>query len=79
MKIVSTTYELTQGTWIYRFVEDSTGVIIKRVPSDNINWSHGVISQLLDISGVFKQTISANIKKVESLEDALVLVKCLPI
>jgi len=76
MKIISTTYELCHGAYIYRLIEDNIGVIIKRVPADNAVWNHGIICQILNESGTFKHACGSDtVQKVSNLKDAIVLIK----
>lgn len=46
--VIETVHECIEGEWTYRFYQNEKGVHVKRTPSKDPLWSHGVITQTFE-------------------------------
>lgn len=72
LKIVSTTKEVTVGGFVYRLTARDDGVMLFRVPTDAVLWSHGIICQVYDEANKFVSTaMHTKAKKFASEDEAV--------
>ena len=52
LAVVSQIFEVDDGKWIYRFIAEDTGVLVKRTPSDTPYplWSHSIRTEMVSES-----------------------------
>lgn len=70
--VVETVHECVEGEWTYRFFQSKKGVYVKRTPSADSLWSHGIITQNYDIEqGRFiSQCLSSGTGRFDSIFQA---------
>lgn len=73
LKVITVTYEVEAGKFVYRLFGSEKGFAIRRVPHDVIVWSHCIISQIF-MDGRFKPAHQCSKFDYFLLDDALKLI-----